>query len=167
MSRTKSNLLANRKVSIYIDDSVLCTSVTLSLSAVRMEPSVGVLTSSVELFAKEVVSPLVQAYLGPDKENIGLYLQGSDVPRDVYRLVQVAIGAELMDEMERHGPNPQFKIPPAKLVELNIRSSPDVVAPTFAPRHRCEQDRCLTSQPAREKKPKLSGTAQEVRTYLK
>jgi hypothetical protein len=104
MPRTQSSLLANREVKISIDNSVLRNSVRLSLSAVRMQPETKVLTTVVECFAREVVSPLLQAYLkSPEFEgNEGnvFYLQGTDVPRDVYRLVQVAIQDDLMEEME-------------------------------------------------------------------
>jgi hypothetical protein len=174
MTRSNKNnaLLANREVSICIDSSVLCGSLTLSLAPVRMSPTFQVLTSVVEQFAEEEIAPVVRAYLDSQDnltENSPLYVPGSDVPRGIHRLVQIFIERPLMDEMERFVPTSQPKEVAAQKVEMLIRTSAVVRAPVFAPIQSHQQGHdsgiLTSSKPAKDSKPRLPAVVQEVRIY--
>jgi hypothetical protein len=173
MRRAKDALLANREVSICIDSNMLRGCLTLSLAPVRMSPTVPVLTSIVEQFAREEVLPVVQAYLKSPKEDILLYVPGSGVPRTVLRLVQIAVEVPLMEEMERFKlvPNSQPQAVPAEKIEVSIHTSPSVITPVFVPvqsnefNHARDSRSVTGDQPAKESRPRLPIVAQQVRIF--
>jgi hypothetical protein len=74
-----------------------------------------------------------------------------------------------MDELEHSVPGSQAKVPPAKKVELLIRTWADAIAPVFAPVHsRGDHLNGIVSstrnEPAKGREPKLSSMTQDVRT---
>jgi hypothetical protein len=134
-----------------------------------MKPSVDLLTSVVERFAKEEVYPRVQSYLrAQGKDGSSLFLPNSDVPRDVYRLVQLAVEDPLMIELENFSPG--SKAPPVKQVKIEIRTSADVVSAAFVPvqyhghGHSHARSSTALSKPDHETSLRLSNRQQEVRT---
>jgi hypothetical protein len=167
-SNSTSTLLANREVSICIDSHMLSASLVLSLASVRLKPQLEVLTSVVERFAKQEVSPIVQIYLAPQgKENCPLYRPGCCIPRDVIRLVQIAIEEPLLHELEQFVLDSRPTTAELTKVELLMRTTADS-APVFTPVQSSGIVNRSTSptegKPAKESKPNLCGMARQVRT---
>jgi hypothetical protein len=154
MPSSRDPLLADREVTIQVDDKELSESLVLSLAAVRMEPDLCKLTSTIKDFVADDVSPYVQRHLKSlGKADDDLYMAGSDIPRTIPQIFKIAVVRHLEGELEefRKQRNSQAASKKKIPVLLQMRSVPDVVAaPSFVP---------VTVQPAQMSKRQLAPKA--------
>jgi hypothetical protein len=170
MPGSQDQLLADRELSLQIDNNELPTALFVSLACLRMEPQPAVLTTVLKTFSDEEVAPLVQRYL----QTVGmagssLYIAGSDVPRTVERVIAVILKQPLEQELEEFIQRAKRVTTPAqkktiKRLRLHVRTSPDVCNPVFVPvAHRRLTEPCAVE---RVGKPARLNTTPKVRTII-